>query len=203
METPKSDFLSTIFSALLRPLIRRLDKASHPRYRGTLAIPGLENTVKVLWQSHGIPHVFANSERDLFLAQGYLHAQERLWQMDMSRRFLSGRLAEVFGNFSVPWKELSAQFRGRTSADFDYFMRLVGVSHSAHDSLALLSDEDQQRLQAYSKGVNRYIEQCGRKLPWEFRLLFYEPEPWRPQDSLIIGKGSHFYSPPPSSPALT
>lgn len=192
METPKSDFLSTLLSALLRPLIRGLDKASHPRYRGTLAIPGLENTVRVLWQSHGIPHVFADSECDMFLAQGYLHAQERLWQMDMSRRFLSGRVAEIFGNFSVPWRELSSQFRERTSADFDYFMRLVGVSHSVPASLALLSDEENRRLQAYSDGVNRYIEQCGKKLPWEFRLLFYEPEPWRPHDSLIIGKGFAF-----------
>lgn len=66
------------------------------------------------------------------------------------------------------------------------------MSHSARASLALLSDEDEQRLQAYSEGVNRYIEQCGRKIPWEFRLLFYEPEPWRPQDSLIIGKGFAF-----------
>jgi penicillin G amidase len=192
METPKSGFLSKIFSALLRPLIRHLDKASYPKYSGTLAIPGLEETVKVLWQSHGVPHVLAASEKDLFLAQGYLHAQERLWQMDMSRRFLTGRLAEIFGNFLVPWKELSTQFRGRASADFDYFMRLVGVTHSASASLALLSDDDQHRLQAYSQGVNRYIEQCGKKLPWEFRLLFYEPDPWRPQDSLIIGKGFAF-----------
>src|ERR671917_1038632 len=101
MQAPKGDFFSTIFSALLRPLIRHLDKASHPRYQGTLVIPGLENRVKVRWQSHGIPHVFAISERDLFVAQGYLHAQERLWQMDMSRRFLAGRLAEILGNFSI------------------------------------------------------------------------------------------------------
>jgi penicillin G amidase len=192
METSKSNSLSTVFAALLRPIIRHLDKASHPKYSGTLAIPGLENTVKVLRQSHAVPHVFAHSERDLFLAQGYLHAQERLWQMDMSRRFLSGRLAEIFGNFSLPWKELSTQFRGKASADFDYFMRLVGISHSAIASLALLSDEDRGRLEAYSEGVNRYIEQCGKKLPWEFRLLFYQPEPWRPHDSLIIGKGFAF-----------
>jgi penicillin amidase len=192
VETPKSDLLSTLLSALLRPLIGRLDRASHPKYRGTLAIPGLEDTVKILWQSHAIPHVFAHNERDLFLAQGYLHAQERLWQMDMSRRFLSGRLAEIFGNFSVPWKELSSHFREKTTADFDYFMRLVRVSHSARASLTLLSDEDNGRLQAYSDGVNRYIEQCGKKLPWEFRLLFYEPDLWRPQDSLLIGKGLAF-----------
>ena len=127
METPKSGFLSKIFSALLRPLIRHLDKASYPKYSGTLAIPGLKETVKVLWQSHGVPHVFAANEKDLFLAQGYLHAQERLWQMDMSRRFLTGRLAEIFGNFSIPWKELSTQFRGRASADL-----IISCAWSSH-----------------------------------------------------------------------
>jgi len=191
-ETPKSGFLAAVLSAIFRPLVRHLDKVSHPKYRGNLTVAGLHEKVKVVWQSHGIPHVFANSEHDLFLAQGYLHAQERLWQMDMSRRFLTGRMAEVFGNFSLPWKELSRQFRGRDSADFDYFMRLVGVSRSANASLALLSDADQRRLQAYSEGVNRYIEHCRNKLPWEFRILFYEPEPWRPEDSLTIGKGFAF-----------
>ncbi|MEX0803053.1 MAG: penicillin acylase family protein [Candidatus Binatia bacterium] len=184
--------MAAVFSAFLRPLLRHLDKVSHPKYRGNLTVAGLHEKVKVVWQSHGIPHVFANSEHDLFLAQGYLHAQERLWQMDMSRRFLTGRLAEVFGNFSLPWKELSSQFRGRDSADFDYFMRLVGVSRSANASLALLSDADRRRLQAYSEGVNRYIEHCRNKLPWEFRILVYEPEPWCPEDSLIIGKGFAF-----------
>ena len=192
MQAPKGDFFSTIFSAFLRPLIHHLDKASHPKYQGTLVIPGLENRVKVRWQSHGIPHVFAISERDLFVAQGYLHAQERLWQMDMSRRFLAGRLAEILGNFSIPWKEVSTQFRGRNSPEFDYFMRLVGISQAARASLALLSEEDEQKLLAYSDGVNRYIEQCGRKLPWEFRVLFYEPEAWRPEDSLTIAKGFAF-----------
>ena len=112
--------------------------------------------------------------------------------MDLSRRFLSGRLAEIFGNFPVPWKELSSQFRGQNSTDFDYFMRLMGIQHSAVASLQLASEDEHRRLHAYSQGVNRYIEQCGRRLPWEFRLLRYDPEPWRPEDSLIIGKGFAF-----------
>jgi penicillin amidase len=192
MEMPKSGFLSTVFSALLRPIIRQLDKPSSPKHQGIVSLAGLNNKVKVGWQSHGIPHIFANHEKDLFLALGYLHAQERLWQMDMSRRFLTGRLAEIFGNFSVPWKELTTYFRGRESADFDYFMRLVGIHEAAVASLTLLSEEEQQKLQAYTDGVNRYIEKCGKKLPWEFRLLRYQPEPWRPEDSLTIGKGFAF-----------
>ncbi|MGH7784049.1 MAG: penicillin acylase family protein, partial [Candidatus Binatia bacterium] len=101
METPKSGLLGNLFSALLQPLIAYLDKPALPKYHGNLTVPGLKDKVKILWQPHGIPHVFAGREDDLFLAQGYLHAQERLWQMDMSRRFLGGRLAEVFSDFTV------------------------------------------------------------------------------------------------------
>ena len=193
METPKSGFIPTVFSALLRPFIRFLDRGSFPKYRGSLHLAGLRDTVKVRWGAYGIPHAYANNEEDLFLAQGYLHAQERLWQMDMSRRFLCGRVAEIFGNFPIPWKELSSQFRGQNSTDFDYFMRLIGIQHTAIASLELASEYEYRWLNAYSQGVNRYIEQCGRRLPWEFRLLRYDPEPWRPEDSLVIGKGLAFF----------
>src|SRR5215831_3046919 len=192
METPESGFLFSAFSALLRPFLWRLEKPSSPRYRGVVSIAGIKNKVEIDWQSHGIPHVFADNEDDLFLAQGYLHAQERLWQMDMSRMFLSGRLAEVFGNFPVPWKESTSQFRGRRTVDFDYFMRLIGMRNASRASLSICSEKDRQKLDAYATGINRYIEGCGRKLPWEFRLLRYEPEPWRPEDSLTIGKGFAF-----------
>jgi penicillin amidase len=177
------------FSALLSPYLRRLAAPSLPRYRGELTLRGLEKDVSVFWQSEGVPHVFAASEPDLFFAQGYLHAQERLWQMDLNRRFLSGRLAEIFGQFAVPWQELTSQFRGRDSVDADYFMRLIGIRRSALTSLELLTDDDRHRLEAYSAGVNRFIEQCGKSLPLEFRLLHYMPDPWRPEDTLTIGKG--------------
>src|SRR3989442_10329729 len=176
METPKSGFLSAVFSALLRPIVRQLDKGSFPKYGGSCSIPGLTSKVKVCWQSHGIPHLFANNEHDLFLAQGFLHAQERLWQMEMSRRLFSGRMAEIFGDFSLPWRDLSTQFRGRSCADFDYFLRLLGIRAAAVASLDVLPEQDQLRLRAYCDGVNHYIEQCARKLPWEFRLLRHEPE---------------------------
>jgi penicillin amidase len=193
METPKSGLPVTLFSALLSPFIRFLDHASRPNYNGTLELAGLGSKVQIGWSACGVPHVHAGNEEDLFRAQGYLHAQERLWQMDISRRFLSGRLAEIFGDFPVPWKELSSQFRNQNSIDFDYFMRLMGIHHTAVASLALASEDEQHWLHAYSQGVNRYIERCGRKLPWEFRLLRYEPEPWRPEDSLIIAKGFAFF----------
>jgi penicillin amidase len=141
------------------------------------------------WDTFAIPHVCAAGETDLFFAQGFLHAQERLWQMELSRRLLSGGMAEIFGDFELPWQDLSVQFRRRTTADLDYFMRLLGIRMSAEASLSLVSEELQERLGAYCAGVNRYIERCGKKLPWEFRLLRHRPEPWRPQDALTIGKG--------------
>ena len=189
MELPKSGFFSTVFSALLRPYLRHLDKPSLPKHRGRFALAGLTQSVNVRWDSFAIPHVTAAGEADLFFSQGFLHAQERLWQMELSRRFLNGRTAEIFGDFPLPWKDLSFQFHNRTTADLDYFMRLIGIGISADASLALLSEDLRARLNAYCDGVNRYIDQCGKKLPWEFRLLRHRPEAWRPQDTLTIGKG--------------
>src|SRR5262245_23590846 len=122
MESPRSGFFPTVFSALLGPFVQFLDKASLPKYQGKLTLSGLVKNVRVEWDPYAIPHVIAADEADLFLAQGFLHAQERLWQMEMSRRFFSGRMAEVFGDFALPWRDLSAQFRGRTYADLDYFI---------------------------------------------------------------------------------
>jgi penicillin amidase len=193
VEARQSGFLDSILAALVRPIISYLARPSTPTYRGRVSIPGLRTKVDVSWNAHGVPHVFAADEKDLFLAQGFLHAQERLWQMDMTRRFLAGRLAEVFGSLSLPWREISSEFRQRTIADFDYFIRLIGIRRAALASLDVLADQDHLRLDAYSEGVNRYIEQCGKQLPWEFRLLRYQPDPWRPEDSLAIAKGMAFF----------
>jgi penicillin amidase len=189
MNPPKSGLFATVFSALLRPLISYLDRGSLPKYDGELALPGLKNSVQIALDAYAIPHVTAANEDDLFMVQGYLHAQERLWQMELGRRFLSGRMAELFGEFDLPWKELSQHFLGRSSVDFDYFIRLIGIRDSALATLEKLAEPERQRLNAYAQGVNAYIERCGKKLPWEFRVLRHEPEPWRPEDTLTIGKG--------------
>ena len=189
MEVPSRGFFSTVFSALLQPFLRRLDKPSLPKYRGALALAGLKQAVQVRWDSFAIPQVRAADEADLFFAQGFLHAQERLWQMELSRRFLAGRMAEIFGCVPLPWQDLSAQFRRRTSVDLDYFMRILGIRACAESSLDLLPEGLGLLLDAYADGVNRYIEMHNEKLPWEFRLLRHQPEPWRSQDTLTIGKG--------------
>lgn len=192
MEAPKSGLFATVFSALVLPVINFLDKSSQPRYHGEINLRGLHQAVEVQFDRYAVPHVRAAGEADMFFAQGYLHAQERLWQMDMSRRFLSGRMAELFGDFPLPWRELSSQFRGQKTGDLDFFIRLLGIRQSALQSIKLLADGDLARLNAYSEGINRYIEKCGKKLPWEFRLLRFAPEPWTAEDSLTIGKGLSF-----------
>ena len=122
MQAPKSGLFATVFSALLSPVIDFLDKPSRPRYGGEIALTGLRRPVEIKFDRYAVPHVHADDEDDLFLAQGYLHAQERLWQMEMSRRFLSGRMAELFGDFTLPWRELSSQFRGHSTSDLDFFI---------------------------------------------------------------------------------
>ena len=183
----------SFISPILRPLLRYWVRKTQPQMRGTILIPGLKENVKIHWGPYAIPHLFAANKQDLFMAQGYLHAQERLWQMDLSRRFLSGQLAEIFGERPVPWKELSVRFRDMTTADLDYFVRLMGIRRVSYASLRLLPQELVDLLLAYSEGVNRYIETHLKHLPLEFRLLRYQPEPWRPEDSLTIGKGFAFF----------
>ncbi len=192
MAQPQHRFSAAAVSFLLRPWLRQLAKPAAPKYHGASTVAGLEKEARVFWQAEGIPHVFAANERDLFFVQGYLHAQERLWQMDLNRRFLSGRMAEIFGQFPVPSQELTSQFRDRDSVDVDYFMRLIGVRRAALASADVLRDDDRQRLQSYSAGVNSFIERCGKRLPLEFRLLRFRPDPWRIEDTLTIGKGFAF-----------
>ncbi|MBI2986844.1 MAG: penicillin acylase family protein [Deltaproteobacteria bacterium] len=182
-----------LLSHLFRPLLRYWARKATATTRGAILVPALGDKVKVFWGPYAIPHLFAADEHDLFVAQGYLHAQERLWQMDINRRFVSGRLAEVLGKSPVPWRELSIRFQERTTVDLDFFIRLMGIRRAACASLKLLPEPLVNHLLAYSKGVNRYIETHLESLPLEFRLLRYEPEPWRPEDSLTIGKGFAFF----------
>ena len=174
---------------ILRPLLRYWVRRGAPKTRGTILIPGLDKKAEAFWDPYAVPHLFAGSEHDLFVAQGYLHAQERLWQMDLTRRFLSGRLAEILGENPVPGGELSIRFQDKTSVDLDHFMRLIGIRRAALASLRILPQQSVNPLLAYSEGVNRYIETHLRSLPLEFRLLRCQPEPWRPEDCLTIGKG--------------
>ncbi|MGH7847107.1 MAG: penicillin acylase family protein [Candidatus Binatia bacterium] len=176
-------------SLILWPLLRYWARKAKPVRSGNSLLPALTKAVRVVWGPYAVPHLIAENEPDLFVAQGFVHAQERLWQMDFSRRFFCGRLAEIFGAKFLPARELPSGFKDATMADLDFFVRLMGIRQTAVSSLALLPDKLQGFLEAYSQGVNRFIETHRNLLPVEFRLLRYEPEPWRPEDCLTIGKG--------------
>lgn len=161
-KTGVTDFLKWNFS----------QKSGLPRYSGTV-LAGVAAPVEVYFDGYGVPHIFAQSELDLFYAQGYVHAMERMAQMDMTRRAIAGRLSEVAGPALV---------------ESDRFHRTIGFRRAAELSCAVLSGEARQVLEAYSAGVNFYIEQNRNNLPPEFILLDYEPGPWTPVDSLSISK---------------
>jgi penicillin amidase len=141
-----------------------------PQLDGTHQIAELKNEVSVLRDAKGVPHIRAQSREDLFTAQGYVMAQDRLWQMDLVRRAASGRLSEIIG---PPTLEIDRSFRR------------LGLSEAAEREVSLLDADERAVLDAFARGVNRYISE-KHPLPVEFTLLRYDPEPWRPADTLLV-----------------
>jgi penicillin G amidase len=135
-------------------------------------IQSLSTPVTVRRDQHGVPHIDAASQQDLFLAQGYITAQDRLWQMDAYRRSANGELAEVMGPSLLR---------------HDKMQRMLQFRNVARRIYANLSAEDRARLEAYARGVNLYIAQHQDSLSPEFRMLHYKPQPWTGVDSISIG----------------
>lgn len=150
-----------------------LARRPFPQISGAVRVSGLGDPVEVVRDRWGIPHLFARSSRALFLAQGFVHAQDRLWQMELNRRTASGRLAEIFGEAALPT---------------DRFLRTIGLRRVAEAHLGAVSPQTKQNLDAYAAGVNAFIAGARGRLPIEFTLLGFAPEPWTPADSLAYGK---------------
>lgn len=150
-------------------------RRSLPQVTGELQLKGLGAPVTVTRDERGIPHIEAQTEIDLFRAQGYVTAQDRLWEMDLTRRAVSGRLSEVMGGGMLAT---------------DKFFRTLTLRRAAEASVPELSPETVSILSAYAEGVNAFIEQAVASggLSPEFTLLGYQPEPWSIVDSLSIGK---------------
>src|SRR5690625_795145 len=149
-------------------------KKTLPIVEGTIELP-VQQEVIVTTDEHGVPHIQAETLQDLYFAQGYVQAQDRLFQMELSRRQASGTLSEVIGEATV---------------DNDKYFRTLGLRRAAEKSYDVYSDEAKEVLQWFSDGVNAYIEEAtdNGTLPVEFTLLGTIPEPWTPLDSLTIGK---------------
>jgi len=144
-----------------------------PQTSGRITVDGLRGSVEVMRDRWGVPHIYAQDDRDLFFAQGYVHAQDRLWQMEFHRRLAAGRLSEIFGPITL---------------ETDRFLRTVGLRRAAQAEAALLDEETREFLNDYAAGVNAYIASRRGRLPLEFTLLRIAPEPWTPVDSIGFGK---------------
>lgn len=152
-------------------------RGQQPQTNGTIALPGLDTPVEVARDAHGVPHIFATNERDAYRALGYVHAQDRLWQMETMRRAGSGRLAELIGTKA-----------GDFAVRNDRLMRTLGVRRSAEAMVATLSAQARDAFEAYAEGVNGYLKTRPEALPIEFQILRHTPEPWTPADSLVWAK---------------
>ena len=140
---------------------------------GAIAAVGLTAPAEVLWTPHGVPHVWAASTRDAVFTQGFLHARDRLWQMDLVRRAVEGRLSEVMGAAAL---------------ETDRFMRRLGLWDAARSGVPLLTAAERDLMQAYADGVNAALQSRDGALPPEFLALRYSPEPWRIEHTLAVGK---------------
>jgi penicillin amidase len=148
-------------------------RRAFPQTSGQITLAGLRGSVEVMRDQWGVPHLYAQDDRDLFFAQGFVHAQDRLWQMEFHRRVASGRLSEIFGPATL---------------QTDRFLRTVGLRRAAEAEVAQLDDEAKGFLDAYAAGVNAYITSRRGRLPVEFALLRFAPEPWSPADSIGFAK---------------
>lgn len=141
--------------------------------RGTVRLEGVAAPVEVIWDEYGVPQVWATTMADAVFAQGFLHARDRLWQMDLVRRAVSGRLAEVMGEDAL---------------ESDRFMRRLGLHAAAAASLAELTRAELRLLEAYAAGVNAALDGWSGALPPEFLALRYRPEPWEPVHTMAVAK---------------
>ena len=169
----------------------RLAHGSLPQLDGAIAVSGLQAPVNVVRDAHGVPHITAASLEDLFFAQGYVTAQDRLWQMDMTRRFAGGELSEILpasgGPAPAPSRFTGVVRRRTTWLDHDKQQRILRLRAVAERVAQQLTPRDHRFFDAYARGVNAYIDQHRDNLPVEFRLLGYSPKPWSVADSVLVG----------------
>ncbi|MBK7200628.1 penicillin acylase family protein [Candidatus Amarolinea dominans] len=142
---------------------------------GTLSLPGLTAPVEIIRDRWGVPHIYAANDHDVFFAQGFVHAQDRLWQMELNRRLATGRLSEMLGDLAL---------------DTDRATRTFGFERLGRADWELLPAEDRQRIEAYCAGINAWLDSpAGKRCrPLEFTLLRHRPQPWRVEDTLAFSR---------------
>lgn len=163
------DFLGRI----LKPAVTLIGRNRLSPHSGEIDLKGLSEPVEIRRDARGVPYIYAKNEKDLFFAQGFVHAQDRFWQMEVNRRLANGTLAEVFGPSAV---------------ETDRISRTFGFARLGKADLELLEPEFVDRLKPYVAGVNAYLKQARNKLPIEFRLAGYKPDLWTLEDVLSFSK---------------
>ncbi len=137
----------------------------------------IKDDIDIYKNFYGIPHIISVAESDGFFAQGYLHAQDRLWQMDYTRRLAEGKLSEIFGDETI---------------DVDFFMRSLDLKDSCTKIYNNLSAKSKQIIKNYTDGVNCFIKNNTTKFSFEFGALDYLPEEWKPVDCIIVSRALSF-----------
>lgn len=167
--------LGFAFLALTAPLAYQVDRIARslPKLDGEARLPGLSAPVAIEADAMAVPNVDAQGRTDAQRALGYLHARDRLFQMDLMRRKSAGRLAEIFGEKALP---------------VDQGQRVYQFQRAAEAIIAALPEDQRAALAAYAEGVNAYLG-SAEQFPPEFRVLRYPPEPWQPTDSLLVALG--------------
>lgn len=165
--------LGLVIGGFLAYLYRWVMTRPVPDLDGRVTLAILDGPVTIRRDRHGIPHIRASTKADVFRAQGYVHAQDRLWQMEQTRRIASGTLAALFGEAALP---------------ADRYCRTIGFRRSARQELDQLWPQERALLDWYCEGVNAYMQERRGRLAAEFGLLRCEPEAWTPTDCLAVAK---------------
>ena len=147
-------------------------RRSLPQTNGEIRVTGIRGPVTIVRDTDGIPHITGATDADAVFGLGFVHAQERLWQMEVQRRIGHGRLSEIFGE---------------TTLRTDTFLRTLGITRAAQKALASLDRATVDLLEAYAAGVNAFLA-TNPVLPPEFLILGVQPAPWQPVDSLVWAK---------------
>lgn len=167
----------TLIFDILAPIARAgitwLSRKRLPQINGTIKLSGISKSVEIIRDRWGIPHIFAQDEADLFFAQGFIHAQDRLWQMELNRRTARGQLAELFGDIAL---------------DTDRATRTFGFNRLGQTDWQNMEGETRDAVLAYTKGVNAYLDMPSAPMPVEFSLLGHRPRPWEPEDCTAFAR---------------
>jgi len=169
-------FLDKLGSLLLKPVIYNMSKARLPKLEGNIKIDGLKAAVEVIRDKWGVPHIYAQSLQDLLMAQGFVHAQDRLFQMEMFRRAARGKLSEMIGKDGI---------------EVDKYARTMSYERIGKGDWEVFEQDPGLRnlIKYYCDGVNAFIQQAGaKKKPVEFALIGFEPAPWEPVDVLSFSR---------------